>query len=139
MPLILYYNQIRVATFSCRDTLYRSALRRIEYTTVIILVTDYVTLCFKKYQMWYIVFLMQSDRHLIIQTVCAHTRNSNLGPRKRQNRLVPIYNLRVFTLLLKFYLLLLKGIGTSQTSKYVFGVFAYLSYRFHTHMNNRGA
>ena len=34
---------------------------------------------------------------------------------------------------------LLKGIGTSQTSKYVFGVFAYLSYRFHTHMNNRGA
>ena len=33
----------------------------------------------------------------------------------------------------------LKGIGTSQTSKYVFGVFTYLSYRFHTHMNNRGA
>ena len=32
----------------------------------------------------------------------------------------------------------LKGIGTSQTSKYVFGVFTYLSYRFHTHMNNRG-
>ena len=37
--------------------------------------------------------------------------------------------------------LLLKGIaiGTSQTSKYVFGVFTYRSYRFHTHMNNRGA
>ena len=35
--------------------------------------------------------------------------------------------------------LLLKGICTSQTSKYVFGVFTYLSYRFHTHMNNRGA
>ena len=33
----------------------------------------------------------------------------------------------------------LKGIGTSQTSKYVFGVFTYLSYRFHTHMNNRRA
>ena len=33
----------------------------------------------------------------------------------------------------------LKEIGTSQTSKYVFGVFTYLSYRFHTHMNNRGA
>ena len=33
---------------------------------------------------------------------------------------------------------LLKGICTSQTSKYVFGVFTYLSYRFHTHMNNRG-
>ena len=33
----------------------------------------------------------------------------------------------------------LKGICTSQTSKYVFGVFTYLSYRFHTHMNNRGA
>ena len=33
----------------------------------------------------------------------------------------------------------LKGIGTSQTSKYVFGVFTYLSYRFHTHMNNRSA
>ena len=33
----------------------------------------------------------------------------------------------------------LKGLGTSQTSKYVFGVFAYLSYRFHTNMNNRGA
>ena len=33
----------------------------------------------------------------------------------------------------------LKGIGTSHTSKYVFGVFTYLSYRFHTHMNNRGA
>ena len=33
----------------------------------------------------------------------------------------------------------LKGIGTSQTSKYVFCVFTYLSYRFHTHMNNRGA
>ena len=27
----------------------------------------------------------------------------------------------------------LKGICTSQTSKYVFGVFTYLSYRFHTH------
>ena len=33
----------------------------------------------------------------------------------------------------------LKGIGTSQTSKHVFGVFTYRSYRFHTHMNNRGA
>ena len=33
----------------------------------------------------------------------------------------------------------LKGIGTSQTSKYVFGVFTYLSYQFHTHMNNRRA
>ena len=33
----------------------------------------------------------------------------------------------------------LKGIGTSHTSKYVFGVFTYLSYRFHTQMNNRGA
>ena len=33
----------------------------------------------------------------------------------------------------------LKGIGTSQTSKYVFGVFTYLSYRLHTHMNNCGA
>ena len=31
---------------------------------------------------------------------------------------------------------LLNGLGTSQTSKYVFGVFAYLSYRFHTHMNS---
>ena len=29
--------------------------------------------------------------------------------------------------------------GTSHTSKYVFGVFTYFSYRFHTHMNNRGA
>ena len=29
----------------------------------------------------------------------------------------------------------LKGIGIS---KYIFGVFTYLSYRFHTHMNNRG-
>ena len=33
----------------------------------------------------------------------------------------------------------LKGIGTRHTSKYVFGVFTYLSYRFHIHMNNRGA
>ena len=35
--------------------------------------------------------------------------------------------------------LLAQAICTSQTSKYVFGVFTYLSYRFHTHMNNRGA
>ena len=37
------------------------------------------------------------------------------------------------------FIMYLKGICTSQTSNYVFGAFTYLSYRFHTHMNNRRA
>ena len=45
----------------------------------------------------------------------------------------------IFMKVNNYFLIYLKGIGTSQASKYVFGVFTYLSYRFHTHMNNRGA